>query len=51
MQGDRHGRGQVALRGSDLVCTIGFENVWLDGLGDNDEEREVSAQVFRLFLR
>lgn len=38
-------RGHMAVRGVDLACNIGFDNV----LNENDEE--ISAQTFRLFLR
>lgn len=38
-------RGLVAVRGLDLACAIGFDNV----TGDNGTE--ISAQTFRLFLR
>jgi stage V sporulation protein S len=38
-------RGMVAVRGLDLGCAVGFDNV----VGDNGEE--ISSMVFRLFLR
>jgi stage V sporulation protein S len=38
-------RGQVAVRGLDLGCAIGFDNI----TGENGNE--ISAQTFRLFLR
>lgn len=38
-------RGHVAVRGLDLGCAIGFDNIQ----GDNGHE--ISAQTFRLFLR
>lgn len=38
-------RGQVAIRGQDLGCAIGFDNVTAD------DGSEISAQTFRLFLR
>ena len=38
-------RGYVAVRGLDLATTIGFETV------PGDSGQDISAQVFRLFLR
>lgn len=38
-------RGQVAIRGLDLGCAIGFDNIM------GDQGSEISAQTFRLFLR
>lgn len=38
-------RGHVAVRGLDLGCAIGFETI----PGDHGED--ISAQIFRLFLR
>ena len=38
-------RGIVAVRGVNLACDIGFDNVL------NEEGEEITAQTFRLFLR
>ncbi len=38
-------RGYVATRGLDLATTIGFDTV------PGDQGQDVSAQVFRLFMR
>jgi stage V sporulation protein SpoVS len=38
-------RGYVAVRGVDLGCAIGFDNV------PGDDGGEISAQTFRLFMR
>jgi stage V sporulation protein SpoVS len=38
-------RGIVAVRGVNLSCDIGFDNVF------NERGEEISAQTFRLFLR
>jgi stage V sporulation protein SpoVS len=38
-------RGYVAVRGVDLGCAIGFDNV------PGDDGVEISAQTFRLFMR
>jgi stage V sporulation protein SpoVS len=38
-------RGQVAVRGHDLLVSIGFDNVTAD------DGSEISAQTFRLVLR
>ena len=38
-------RGILAVRGVNLACDIGFDNVY------NEQGEEISAQTFRLFLR
>jgi stage V sporulation protein S len=38
-------RGIIAVRGVNLSCDIGFDNIF------NDRGEEISAQTFRLFLR
>ena len=38
-------RGIVAVRGVNLSCDIGFDNIL------NERGEEISAQTFRLFLR
>jgi stage V sporulation protein S len=38
-------RGMVAVRGLDLICAIGFDNI------TNDQGEEISSMVFRLSVK